>query len=735
METQTQHPEAAETPVPILFRKTSSPAPAIFRKEGEYWTIGYGDKSFRLKDTKGLGYLAHLLHHPATKFHVLDLAGTFAAQCGTDETSRSGHGLPRREEDRKRAGIHITGQRDAGEMIDEQAKVSYRRQLCELREELEEAKELGKVERAEQAEREIDALTRELSRAVGLGGRSRRAAAASERARQTVTKTIKSVVERIGQSDALLGDVFSRCVKTGNFCCYEPDPNFAFAWEFGATDSASTNDLTEQRASSGDPAPQVSDAVLTGSPLSFAERTAFVGRELERGMIRAAIDRALTGHGSVVMLTGGPGVGKTRLAMDMAEYASQAGFRCLVGHCYERDEPFPNLPFAEIIESSLAQAPSPDKFRLQMGDNAAELAQIAPSLRRIFPDIPEPLDLPTVQKRRYLFQSVSEVAARFAQAQPRLYILDDLHWADESTLALLIHFAHRVSQFPLVIIGTYSDEYSEKTPALVRTLEELIRLGVRPLKVGGLSRDAVAQMLNGLSQSQAPECLVNAIFEESQGYPFFVEEVYRHLIEEGRVFDAAGQFRTDIEIDETDVPENVRLIISRRLERLDESEKRALTAAAVIGRSFSFQLLTATSRIGVDELFIIIEKAQQIGMIIPSSEGSEKPFTFAHELVRQTLLGGISAPRRQQLHAAVADAIERLCPGAVEQQAGDIANHLLKAGSLGDGRKLGRYLTQAGKDTLEAAAFEEALQNFRFALSHQAPLTQDKEALYKQYNR
>ena len=354
-----------------------------------------------------------------------------------------------------------------------------------------------------------------------------------------------------------------------------------------------------------------------------------------------------------------------------------------------------------------------------MGDNAAELAQIAPSLRRIFPDIPEPLELPTVQKRRYLFQSVSEVAARFAQAQPRLYILDDLHWADESTLALLIHFAHRVSQFPLVIIGTYRDEYSEKTPALVRTLEELIRLGVRPLKVGGLSRDAVAQMLNGLSQSQAPECLVNAIFEESQGYPFFVEEVYRHLIEEGRVFDAAGQFRTDIEIDETDVPENVRLIISRRLERLDETEKRALTAAAAIGRSFSFQLLTATSRIDVDELFIIIEKAQQMGMIIPSSEGSEKPFTFAHELVRQTLLGGISAPRRQQLHAAVADAIERLCPGAVEQQAGDIANHLLNAGSLGDGRKLVRYLTQAGKDTLEAAAFEEALRNFRFALSHQ----------------
>src|SRR3984885_15913327 len=108
------------------------------------------------------------------------------------------------------------------------------------------------------------------------------------------------------------------------------------------------------------------------------------------------------------MLGGGPGVGKSRLAKEMGEYASQAGFRCLVGHCYERDEPFPYLPFVEIIESDLAQAASLEDFRRRMGENAAELAQIAPRLRRVFPDIPQPLELPPSQKRRYLFQSVSE---------------------------------------------------------------------------------------------------------------------------------------------------------------------------------------------------------------------------------------------------------------------------------------------------------------------------------------
>src|ERR1700723_2446402 len=256
------------------------------------------------------------------------------------------------------------------------------------------------------------------------------------------------------------------------------------------------------------------------------------------------------------LIGGGPGMGKSRLAMEMAEYASSVGFRCLVGHCYERDEPFPYLPFAEILESGLAQAASLDDFRRRMGDNAPELAQIAPSLRRVFPDIPQPLELPPAQKRRYLFQSVSAALGRAAQTRSQLHILEDLHWADESTLALLIHLANRVAQLPIVIIGTYRDGYSQHNSALVRTLEELIRMGNRPLKLGGLSRDAVAQMLHSLSRGRAPESLVNLIFEESQGYPFFVEEVYRHLVEAGKVFDAAGQFRTDIEIAENEVPES-----------------------------------------------------------------------------------------------------------------------------------------------------------------------------------
>jgi predicted ATPase len=638
--------------------------------------------------------------------------------------------MPRGDDELQKAGINITGLGDAGEMLDEQAKSAYRRRLSELREELEEAKEFGNTERAEKVEAEIDALTSELSRAVGLGGRDRRAGSASERARQTITKTIRSVLERIAQSDAAVGEVFSRSIKTGTFCSYQPDPVSPIVWGFAATiaeqqvQPITGAETTPARADRS----QASPPVLETSPFSLAERTAFVGRETEGSAIRAVIDRARAGHGSIIMLWDGPGVGKTRLAMEMAEYASRSGFQCSVGHCYEREEPCPYLPFGEIIENNLTQAASLEDYRGRMEPYAAELAQIAPSLRRIFPDLPKPLELPAAEQRGFLFESFSEALARAARTRPNMYLLEDLHWADESTLALLIYLANRISHLPLVILGTYRSGYSDDNPALVRTLEELLQMGIRPQKLGGLSKDAIAQMLDGLSQRQAPESLVSLIFEESQGYPFFVEELYRHLIEEGKVFDTAGKFRTDIKIDEIEVPENVRLIISRRLRRLDENERHALAAAAVIGRSFSFQLLTAISQMDVDELFGVIEKAQGMGIVVPSSEGPGRPFTFSHELVRQTLLAGISAPRQERLHAGVANAIERLYPGEVNERAGEIADHLIKAGSFTDDRKLVLWLTLAGKGALEAAAFEEARRIFRSALSHQGAVEAGERA-------
>jgi tetratricopeptide (TPR) repeat protein len=701
---------------------------AKFYREGEFWTLGFVGTTFRLKDSKGIGYIANLLRNPALEFHVLDLVGGSPGH-REDEDLDQPRDVPSRAGELEQAGLHVGGLGDAGEMLDERARTEYRRRIAELREALDSAKEAADLERAEAAEAEIEALTREVARAVGLGGRNRRAASASERARQSVTKTIKAVIERIAESDAELAGLISRCVRTGAFCSYQPVPDSPVVWEFSASDTPDASIRAR-----GDSTPEASvpgvSAVFNISPLVAAERTAFVGRDSERETIQWLIDSARKGRGAVVMIGGGSGVGKTRLATEMARYAERSGFQYAVGHCYERDEPVPYLPFAEIIESAVARATNLGLFRQRMGNNAAELAQIAPSLRRIFHDIPAPIDLPVQQKRRYLFQALLETVARAAQIQPRLFVLDDLQWADESTLALLVHLTRRVAQIPLVIIGTYRDGYSESNRALGRTLEELIKLGIRPLRLGGLSKDATAKILSELSQCEVPESLVNAVFEESQGNPFFVGELWRHLVEDGKAFDAEGKIRGDIRIDEIDVPETIRLVVGRRLERFNPDELRVLAAAAVIGRSFSFKLLSAVCQTDADDLFSVIENAQRMAIIASSNEGPETPFTFAHELLRQTLLSRISAARREQLHARVAQSIEQLYPAALNERAGEISNHLLKAKSLADAGKLVSYLTIAGNNALTAAAFEEARSCFETAISHaDAAAAKDKAEL------
>jgi hypothetical protein len=170
----------------------------IFSREGEFWRIAYDDESFALRHSKGLAYLAQLLRLPGTEFHALDLVGRIVGAASDRDDSSIRSFLPHGDGALASAGIHVGGLRDAGEMLDKQTKAQHRRCLDELREELDEAERLGNIERAERTETEIDMLTAELSRAVGLGGRNRRAASASERARQTVTRTIRSAIERSG---------------------------------------------------------------------------------------------------------------------------------------------------------------------------------------------------------------------------------------------------------------------------------------------------------------------------------------------------------------------------------------------------------------------------------------------------------------------------------------------------------------------------------------------------------
>ena len=616
---------------------------AQFRKQGDYWTLRYAGTQFRLKDTKGLAYIAALLRYPGREFHALELlrGGTERIESGEKQSA---------------ALLNADDAKNLGRRkpLDKQTKAAYQSRLAELRDEFQDAKALGRIDRAESAEQEIDALIAELSRASGLHGRDQHHYSAAERARQSVTRAITAALSRITAEQVALGRMLSRCIKTGIYCCYHPDANNPISWDWTAGD-------VENQVSSdpkGLPATQPKALEFPVSQASSFNQTEFVGRQHEIDLLRGLVERAHSGQGQFVMIGGEPGVGKTRLATALSEYASERGFFCSIGHCYEREEHYPYLPFAEILEDALARAPSPEVFRQHLGEYASEHAEIAPSLRRVFPDIPQSVQLPPPQARRRLFQSISETLKRFSDVKPLFLILDDLQWADEATLALLTHLANRVAQMRMVIVGIYRDMELESNGALVRTLEELIRIGIRPLKLLGLCQNGVEQMLRNLSSRQPPEQLVRVMFEQTRGNPFFVEELYRHLAEEGKVFAPSGEFRADFSGPQIGLPDNIRLVLTRRLERLDEQTRHVLTVAAAIGYTFRFEVLQALNdELALDDLLASLERAERIGLIFSRVDGDATTFSFGHDLVRQTLLSNISITRRGLLQTRVAEAL------------------------------------------------------------------------------
>jgi len=455
------------------------------------------------------------------------------------------------------------------------------------------------------------------------------------------------------------------------------------------------------------------DGVL---PRPAAGRTELVGREEERAELRRRLEEAAEGRGSFVMIGGEPGVGKTRLAQEAVAEATARGMLAFVGHCSEAEgEPYE--PVVEIVESALRVVPSP-VFRETVGDAAGEIARLVPDVRRRFDDVPPPLELPPEQSRRLLFNSVRDFIDRTARRRPLVLVLDDLHWADESTLLLVQHLAQHIRETPLLAIGTYRDVELDVARPLARTLEELLRRRqAHRMSLSRLGTDGVRGMLAALGGGDPPQRLVDAIYAETEGNPFFVEEVFQHLSEEGRILDAAGRWLPDLEIAEVDVPESVRLVIGRRLERLDEGSRKVLIAAAVLGRSFTLDLLEATIDTDADAVLDGLDEAERSRLVTSSVEAGASRFAFAHELIRQTLLAQLSLIRRQRFHLRAAEALERLHADGLEEHAPEIANHLMEAGPAADATKMARFCRLAGERALEAAAFGEASRHLENALS------------------
>src|SRR3984957_15742973 len=430
--------------------------------------------------------------------------------------------------------------------------------------------------------------------------------------------------------------------------------------------------------------------ITSAEPFRTGPPRAMVGRERELAPLLSGLDDAASRRGCLVLISGEPGVGKTRMADEVATTADAKRMALLVGHCSEHEEAVAYLPFVEILEDFIDRESNPDVLRAALGNQAPELARLIPKLKNLLPELPLPLDLPPAQARRHLFNCFFDFVARIASERPTLMILEDLHWADDSTLSLLDHLTQRLSDLPLMVIGTYRDAELNVTRPLAKTLDDLLRgrLATR-VRLKGLPRDGGAAMLEGWSGKSAPAVVVGEVFAETEGNPFFVEELFRHLEEENLLYDSAGQFRSKLQIAELDAPPTARLGGARRRARLSDLTKKMLATAAVIGRLFSFEILQASSDADADSILERVEEAEKAGLVFSVADSPKARFEFSHELIRQAVLAALSAARRERLHLEVADAIEQTCSAtreskysrSIDDNATELAHHYARAGN------------------------------------------------------
>lgn len=443
----------------------------------------------------------------------------------------------------------------------------------------------------------------------------------------------------------------------------------------------------------------------------------YVGRARELERVRDRIDRAQRGEGALLLFSGEAGVGKTRLTQEAERIARTSGFMVTRGHCHDMDSAPPYQPLLEQIEQARRMLGS-EIMRRSMGENATELSKLMPELRHYYSDIPPYPSLPPEQERRYLLHGVAEFLARSATFNPLLIVFEDLHWADESTCILLRYLAERLKNEPVLLMGTYRDAELETGGPFARALQKLTRERLSDeIKLGRLSQREIIELLVKRFDQTPPKSLIDLIVYETEGNPFFIEEVIGLLQDGNKLFSADGKFRDDVEISDTEVAQGVKLIIEERVSKASPLCREILTLAAVTGRMFPFELLVkAEGKHSEDEILTAMEEAEEKRMIEDVSQGRIARYQFVHEQIRQTLLSGLSRPRRQRLHLRIADALETVYANASEKYAGEIGHHLYQAGAAADHVRTARFLTVAGERAIDALAFEDALRQFDLAL-------------------
>jgi tetratricopeptide (TPR) repeat protein len=428
------------------------------------------------------------------------------------------------------------------------------------------------------------------------------------------------------------------------------------------------------------------------------------------GAMREALARARAGAGSLVLIGGEAGIGKTCLVTELTAPAAEADppgpeFKVAWGRCWDSGGAPTMWPWIGVIRALVADR-DPDELRADLGVGAPWLAQLVPELRASLPELGDELELDSEQSRFVLFDALSSFLRRTADRQPLLVVLDDMHAADQLSLLALLFFARQIADIRVLVIATHREAEIHRTPRLEEQFGKLFRAGQR-ISLSGLDAGDVGRLIE--HRNGDPET-AQSVHRATGGNPFYADEVVRMLVTE-----TAPERESPGNVVPLPVPMGVRTVIEQRLEALPEATLRALRQAAVIGAQFSLVTLAAVTGEPRGALLEMLEPALQENMIAVSPDHVAR-FHFVHDLFRETANAGLSRPERARIHAAVGDALVKRTAEKSESNVEEIAYHYLEALPSGDPQLALEYAHRAADHAAAAFAYERAARLYMAGL-------------------
>ncbi|MGH2452202.1 MAG: ATP-binding protein [bacterium] len=436
----------------------------------------------------------------------------------------------------------------------------------------------------------------------------------------------------------------------------------------------------------------------------------FVGRGQELEALLDGLTDAFAGRGRLFLVSGEPGIGKSRLADEFAARARERGAVVLWGRCWEAGGAPAFWPWVQSIRAYLRHQ-SRDVIREQLAAGAADLAQMLPELRMLLPDVVAPPSVDPDGARFRLFDATTTFFRNAAAQQSLVLVLDDLHAADASSLLLLRFVARELAEIPLLIVGAYRDLEVGPDHPLSETLSQLMReQATRLLPLTGLSRPEAARLIEIAAGATPPEALVAALHAQTDGNPLFMGEVVRFLAHEGRLPDEPSPGLVRLAI-----PQEVRDVIGRRIAQLSEECGSLLTLASVLGREFHLEALKRISALRTDEMLALLDQASAARLVV-DIPGAVGRLRFAHALMRESLYESIPRARRVTLHRQAGEVLESLYAPELEPHLAELAHHFLEAAPGGATDAALTYARRAAERATSLLAYEEAVRLYQMAI-------------------